>query len=50
VILTEHGSIEGLRQWQERLHAEQNEAMLVQLEKNRSAAEAWAQQACDADH
>ncbi len=48
VILAEHGSLDGLRQWQERRRAEDHEAMLAQLERNAEAAKAWQRASLDA--
>jgi hypothetical protein len=48
-IIAEHGTLDGLRQWRERRRADEHEAMLVQLEKNRLAAEAWARRSLDGE-
>lgn len=47
-ILAEHGSLDDLRQWQERRRAEAHEALLAQLERNAEAAEAWQRASLEA--
>ena len=46
--LGEHGSLDGPRHWQERRRAEDHDALLAQLERNREAAEAWQRASHDA--